>query len=143
MAAMYDILKKSVLFSHIKSEESSGQFIRYVAVGLLAAGFEYGITVGFTELLGIWYILSSSAGYTAGFVISFILNRNWSFKSKGNVVRQLLLYFLLFLINLALSNLLLYLFTSIIGLIYLVSKLLVMGMVVLWNFYIYKRVIYV
>lgn len=135
-------LKEKNGLKELLKGESAAQFIRYASVGLLAAVVEYGLTIALTELSGVWYLLSGSAGYAAGFVISFTLNRVWSFKSKGRLTRQLALYASLFMINLIVSNALLYLLTTVAGLVYFISKLLVMGMVVLWNFVLYKKIIY-
>jgi putative flippase GtrA len=86
--------------------ETKKQFLRYLVTGGLAAGTEYSLFYVLNILAGLSLILSNSAAYTSGFVISFILNRVWSFESKGHLGRQLLLYSVLFGINLVLSNIL-------------------------------------
>lgn len=120
----------------------AGQFGRYTVTGLLAAGIEYSLLIILTELAELWYIVSNSIAYFAGFWVSFLLNKFWSFKSKGNFYRQLLLYIILFGINLVLTNGIMYFLTSIAGIPYMISKVFVMGCVVLWNFVIFKKVIY-
>lgn len=95
-----------------------------------------------TRFAGLWYITSNTIAMSCGFCLSFLLNRYWSFKSCDDYSRQLLLNGTLFLVNLAVSNFLIYLFTSITGLPYTISKLLVMGVIVMWNFIIYKKIIF-
>lgn len=118
------------------------QFKKYIISGLLSASLEYSLLLILTEIAGLWYILSNTIAYLGGFWLSFLLNRFWSFKSKDNFLRQLLLYVVLFVINLGLTNLVLYILTSIVGITYTISKVFVMGMVVLWNFIILKKIIY-
>ncbi len=131
-----DKLKKYV------TPETKKQFFRYLVTGGLAAAAEYSLFYVLNILVGLSLILSNSAAYTSGFVISFILNRVWSFESKGHLGRQLLLYTILFGINLALSNILVTLFTNQLGIATMISKAIAMGIIVLWNFVIYKKIIY-
>jgi len=135
-------LKQHKLFSKYLNHRALMQFSRYITTGLLAAAVEYMLLVALTEWVGLWYLTSNSIAYISGFLISFLLNRFWSFKSKDNIVKQLVLYGILFAINFVLTNALMYALTSILGILYLISKIFVMGIVVIWNFIIYKKIIY-
>jgi len=133
------------MYSHIRSCLSHGtlrQFCRYVVSGILSAVTEYFFIVVLTEYAGLWYITSNTTGMTFGFCLGFFLNRHWSFKSKSNFVHQIFLCGTLFLINLILSNAFLYLLTNIAGIKYAISKLFAMGLIVMWNFIIYKNHIF-
>lgn len=118
------------------------QFGKYITSGILSAALEYFLIIMLTEFAGFWYIVSNTIAMSGGFCLSFILNRYWSFKSYSKISRQLLLNGLLFLINLALSNALMYLLTGVTGLPYTMSKLIAMGIIAIWNFIIYKGVIF-
>lgn len=135
-------IKSKGLIEAIRKTRSARQFVKYFLVGLLAAGIEYGLTLGLTECFGVWFIISSSIGMTAGLITSFLLNRSWSFKSKGSIIKQFTLHILLFIINLGVTNAILYVLTTYVGIVYFISKVFVMGIAVLWNFYLYKTVIY-
>jgi putative flippase GtrA len=136
-------LKQNKFVRSLLTREAAAQFEKYVISGLISAGTEYTVLLVLTELAGLWYILSNTIAYVSGFWLSFLLNRFWSFKSKGNILRQLLLYCILFVFNLLLTNSLLYFLTSIIGIPYMISKIFVMGVAVMWNFIIYKKIIYI
>jgi len=118
------------------------QFCRYVISGILSAVIEYLSIIILTEYMRLWYIASNTIGMTCGFCLGFFLNRYWSFKSKGSLVHQIFLYGTLFLINLILSNALLYFLTSIVYIKYTASKLFAMGLIAMWNFIIYKKLIF-
>lgn len=131
------------IISKYMTEQTRKQFFRYLITGGLAAVTEYSLFYILTMLLKISLFVSNSAAYTSGFIISFILNRLWSFESKGHLGRQFLLYSILFGINLILSYLVISLFTYQLGIAAMISKALAMGIIVLWNFIIYKKIIYI
>jgi putative flippase GtrA len=122
--------------------ESLEQFGRYVITGLLSLALDFLLLYACTEFLGFWYLYSKVIAFTVVFWFNFLLNRYWSFRSRGPLRRQLLLYGLLCGFNLAVSGALLYYLTESFGLPYLVSNVFVVGLIVLWNFILYKRVIY-
>ena len=118
------------------------QFYRYVLVGLVSFITEASLLYLLTDHLKLWYIYSNSIVYIIVFWLNFLLNRFWSFKSKQNLSTQLVMYLVLFVINLFASNGMLYLLTSVFNVYYLVSKIFAVALVVSWNFVIYKKVIF-
>ena len=130
------------LFHEFFTRQTLKQLSRYLVVGFLTVGLEFLNLRLLTEVLGLWYITSNSIAYVISFAINYTLNRIWSFGSKGALKKQLVMYGVLFVVNLVLSNVMMYLFTDIIGMKYMVSKLFAVGAVVSWNFVLYKKVIY-
>jgi putative flippase GtrA len=61
------------------------QAIRFGLVGVLNTGIT--ITAIFILMKGfmVHYALSNWIGYLLGFINSFVLNKKWTFQSKGNV----------------------------------------------------------
>jgi len=117
------------------------QFIKYIITGLSAAGLEYLLFYILIRTNNSLY-LSNSAGMTAGFILSFLLNRYWSFQSKSNAFRQFSLYLTLFIVNLGISNTLIHVLSKNLGILPLISKVIIMAMMILWNFILYRKVIY-
>lgn len=134
--------KKSRIFSEYLTGKTLKQLYRYIVTGLLSAGVEFSLLYVLKTYAGFSLIASNSVAYTSGFCVSFLMNKFWAFESKGNFGRQFLLYGVLFTINLALSNALMYLLTERLGIMFMVSKVFVTGMIVLWNFVLYKKIIY-
>ena len=119
------------------------QLSRYLVTGFTAFGIEYGLYILLFKWVGLHYILASVIVYALVFWFSFIINRIWSFKSKGSIKKQFVQYGLLFLFNLVVSNIfLMQLFTDVLGIDPLFSPFLKMACVVCWNFLIYKFIIY-
>lgn len=123
--------------------ETAKQLIKYLITGFTAFGIEYSLYVILYKWVGLYYILASMIVYALVFWFSFFVNRIWSFKSTGDVKKQLIQYGLLFFFNLIVSNIFLMKFlTDVIGISALLSPFLKMACVVCWNFLIYKYIIY-
>jgi putative flippase GtrA len=134
--------KNNKYISEYISYKALKQLLRYLIVGFSTVGLEFVNLRLFTEYIGLWYLASNTIAYIISFVFNFFLNRFWSYKSSGTIKRQMPLYGVLFIINLALSNLVMYLLTDILRIMYMISKIFSVGLVVSWNFIIYKKVIF-
>lgn len=61
------------------------QAIRFGIVGVLNTGITLAVIFVLMKGLGVHYALSNCIGYVVGFLNSFVLNKKWTFRSKGNV----------------------------------------------------------
>lgn len=137
------MFKRLMPESLLIKKEHYHQFAKYILTGLVAFTIEYTLYLILYIKMGFYYITASVIVYAIVFWFSFLVNRYWAFKSKGNIKSQLMLYTLLFAFNLVVSNIaVMYLLTDIIGLSAFVSPFLKTGLVVCWNFFFYKRYIY-
>ena len=119
------------------------QLGKYLITGSTAFLIEYLFYVLLLGVFGVHYILASALVYSVVFWFAFLLNRRWTFRSKGCFEKQLFKYSLLFLFNLVFSNVvLMYLFVDVLGISAYLSPILKMAVVVCWNFLIYKYLIY-
>jgi putative flippase GtrA len=118
------------------------QFVKYLVVGILAFLTEYLIFAILYKYITHNDVISNIAAMTTGFFASFILNRTWSFKSRGNAIKQLVLLLALFTANLGISSAFIHYGSELLALSPLVLKFFIMGVIVLWNFLLYKKVIY-
>jgi len=134
--------KRYKIISDILTPESLAQLKRYLITGFSSAAVEFSLLYLFKEIFRLPLIEANSIALTIVFWFNFLLNRLWSFKSKNNVGRQLIMYGVLFLFNLAASDAIMYALTSFLHLQYLFAKALAIGAVVSWNFILYKKVIY-
>jgi putative flippase GtrA len=130
------------LIKEYLNPEAIVQLRRYLVSGISAFAVEYLTFQLFLNIFDIQKFISNSIAMFIGFWFSFLLNRFWSFESKENFIKQLSLYSVLFLINLIISNSLMFVFTDRLGISPSISKIIIMGMIVAWNFVLYKKVIY-
>ena len=117
------------------------QAAKYLAVGGSSAALE----------LAIFQLLSAGAGMAPGCanviavvastVFNFLANKNVTFKSTANPLRSFMLYIVLFAFNATFSTACISLLAQH-GVYPLLAKVATMACIVLWNFVLYKRVVF-
>lgn len=138
--AFIGIVKKVIHF--FIGERSIGQFIRYLVTGFSSFGLEYGIFFVMYYFMDIYEVIANSTSIFIAFWFNFLLNRFWSFKSKGDLGKQVVQYLMLFAFNMTFSNLFIYAFSEYTPISPLITKVMVMCFIVMWNFILYKKVIF-
>lgn len=73
------------------------QFIRYAAVGVLSNLVLYLVYLALTAQ-GLGHKLAMTIVYLSGVSVTFIFNRNWSFRHAGAVSPALVRYFVAYLL---------------------------------------------
>lgn len=79
-------------------------FLKFIAVGMANTIFGTAIMLIFYNLLGFGYWISTIANYVFGSVLSYFLNKNFTFKTKDKSFKTILK----FIINILLCYLLAY-----------------------------------
>ncbi len=119
-------------------------FLKYVITGGLAFVSEYSSFLLLFKVLQLHLYLAASVSFIVGLIISFVLNRMWSFRSEEftrSQRQQAGLYLSLAAINLGLTNL--FIFAAVnLGILEEIAKVIAMALVVAWNFLIFKFVIF-
>lgn len=122
--------------------EPINQLVRYLITGLASFSMEYILFIVLYKVIGLWYIISHISVYFIVFWFNFLVNRFWSFKSKNDIRVQLFRYGLLFVFNLFAATAIMFILSEVLNISPLISKVLVMGMIVLWNFILYRKIIF-
>lgn len=112
------------------------QFFRYTLVGGLAFVVDLVLLFVLTEYAHWHYLVSATLSFLAGLLVNYILSTQWIFRSSKikNKKIEFILFGLIGVIGLGLNNVLLYFFTDLIGLYYMLSKLITAVLVYAWNF---------
>ena len=127
------------------------KFIRYLIVGVSTFTVEYILFLVFRKLLPLPDVVTNIFVYAFIFWFNFLLNKFFTFKSHKNFKKQLLSYGILFLFNMVVGNILLFMaITELLKLLfpntpwipYYLPKILIMVFIVSWNFILYNKVIY-
>ncbi len=113
------------------------QLFRYVFVGGIAFVVDFGLLFVLTEYLHLYYIVSATISFIAGLLTNYLLATAWIFKNPKikNRTGEFIAYALIGVVGLLLNNAILYLLTSIIGIYYLLSKIITAAIVMLYNFF--------
>ena len=67
---------------------------RFALVGVSNTLIDFGVFTVLAQLLSVNVYLSQVLGYCAGTLNSYVLNRSWTFRSKGRFFSPALLYLL-------------------------------------------------
>ena len=102
-------------------------FVRYNVAAVTATATDFLLLTFCTEVLNIYYVISTAIGATAGALVSFSLGRNWAFDNKdGGIFGQMSRFIITNLGSIVLNTIGVYLFTEVIASNhYLVSKIIV------------------
>ena len=110
------------------------EFVRYTGVGALATACHYLVLIGSVELGDASPVVAAMAGFLVGGLVSYTLNRRWTFASdrahEAAVPRFALVAFVGFL----LTGLFMSAFTEWLAFHYLPAQILTSGLVLLWTF---------
>jgi len=112
------------------------QFFRYIMVGGVSFVVDYGLLYLLTEYAEIHYILSATLSFIAGLIVNYKISTNWIFRHSklSSKTVEFTIYGIIGVVGLLLNNLLLFMFTDIFHVHYMVSKLIVAAIVMIWNF---------
>jgi len=118
------------------------KFTLYVLSGGTAAVADLG-SYFLLLSLGTWYIAASVASGIIGFFTAFLLHKYVVFRKRRAFMSHLGRYFVVDMINLAIITGFLYLLVGQGGMDPRPAKFVALAPVVLWNFFVYKFVVYV
>ena len=112
------------------------QFIKFCVVGGTGVVVDFGITFLFKEKLKLNKYIANSLGFMAASSTNYLLNRWWTFRSHDPEVAQQYVQFVgISAIGLILNNIIIYLLNDKARLNFYLSKLIAIGLVTLWNFF--------
>ena len=124
--------------------EGVHEFIRYGFASAIALIVDGVLLWLLTEFLGFSYLLSGAISFTAGLIVVYLLSVFWVFERR--IVRSRAAEFAIFaligLVGLAVNEAILYLFTSLFGVYYLISKIASVIVVFSWNFAARKWILF-
>lgn len=120
------------------------KLMRYLISGGTAAFTNIAFLFVFTNYFHIWYIASAVMSFSIAFVISFILQKYWTFQnvSKKNIHHQLVVYFTMAVINLFLNTGMLYIQVEYLGIHYLLSQIIAGVIIAIESYFIYQIFIF-
>ena len=115
------------------------QFTLYLCCGITGVSSDFCIYL-ITIKLGFHYQVANFFGYSFGTLISFALNRKFTFKVLDRTVWRLKVFFLVAAVGFLASASLLWCFTAFLALDERISKVLTLPVVVLIQFYLNRKI---
>lgn len=121
------------LVRKIVTHPTAHQFVRFAMVGVLATATHYSILIALVELAHWGAIVSSSIGFCVGALVSYLLNRQLTFKVRPELAMGFLKFFSVVLIGLG-FNASIVAAVRHLGAHYLLAQAIATGTVLFWNF---------
>ncbi|HEX8762457.1 MAG TPA: GtrA family protein [Candidatus Saccharimonadales bacterium] len=112
------------------------QFIRYGLVAGIAFIVDFGLLYVFTSHLHWFYLLSATSSFAISVVVNYLLSTAWVFAKRNKRQRtlEITIFIAICTVALGLNDMFMWLFTSVIGMHYLYSKLITVAIVFFWSF---------
>lgn len=118
-------------------------FLKFVIVGGFCGILDLLLIYFFTDIMNVWYIYSGIISFILVSVVSFFLNKIITFKNKdGNYKNQYLGYLLIITGGIMINNFFLYVFTDMLGLWYVISRIFSSLIALFWNYRLNKVLIF-
>ena len=112
------------------------KFLKFGLVGLSGVVVDFFVTWLCKEKLGINKYVANAIGFSLAVINNFLLNRYWTFEDNMQAAtEQFLKFSLIALVGLAINSFLLFVILKYIKINFYITKLLVIGLVFFWNFF--------
>lgn len=117
-------------------------FSKFILVGICNTVLGYIIIFSLMYLLNISPEISNIAGYSVGLIVSYFLNRNFTFQSTQAKRREFLRFFLVFCIAYVANFLMLEILIYEFGTNYGLSQILAGAVYILFSFFMNKSYVF-
>ena len=112
------------------------QFFKFAFVGLIGTFVNIFILYILTEYFNIYYIISAFCAFLFAVTTNFIFNKIWTFNEKiyERIGKEYSTFFIVSLSALSVNILFLYIFTEFLGIYYVISQIMAIGISLMINF---------
>ena len=120
--------------------EKNKEIIKYFISGSTAASVDIGFLYILVDVLEYWYLSASIFAFIVAFIISFSLQKFWTFRDNNleQIKKQLLLYFIVAIINLGFNTIILYTLVDQFNLWHIYSQVIACMFLAIISFVVYK-----
>ena len=112
------------------------QLIKFGFVGGICFVIDYGVMVLLTEVAGLEYLLSCGISFTVSVIANYLLSMKFVFERKDTLDRRVefIIFVIMSVIGLGLTELLMWVFVDKADIHYMISKIVVTAIVMVYNF---------
>ena len=118
--------------------------LRYIFSGTIASLSNFIVLYFLVQKLGLWYLTSSIISFCSGIIVSYCLQKFFTFKNNStkNMHLQFSVFFIYNLCLLGLNTLLMYLFVDVIGFWYLFSQIIITIGTAFINYFFFNKILF-
>ena len=119
------------------------QFFRYLFVGGFSFLIDFFLLYFFSDICHIYYLISAFLSFIISLIVNYFLSTKWVFNQSqlDNKLVEFNIFAIIGVGGLIITEILLYAFTDILGIYYLISKIFTTAIVMFWNF-ILRRIMF-
>ncbi len=112
------------------------QFMKFGVVGFIAFFIDYGTMIFLTEVFGVPYLISTTAGFIVSVIFNYLASMRYVFVHKEGLSRrkEFIIFIVLSVIGLGLNDVLMWVFVDFAFIDYRISKIIVTAIVMIYNF---------
>jgi len=127
-----------------RSDRTLVQLARYTVVGGAAYVVDFGSLWALTDLAGVHYLVSAAIAFCLGLAVNYTLSVAWVFSARtlGSRWAELGVFAFIGVVGIGFNELCMALLTGLLGVHYLLSKIVSTFFVFAWNFTARKLVLF-
>jgi len=120
------------------------QLFRYIFVGGAAFLVDFTSLFILTQYFGIFYLISAALAFILGLAVNYLLSVRWVFNNRKLEKRsfEFGIFAIIGIVGLALNEFFIWFFTQDIQIFYLYSKILAAVIILFWNFFARKFILF-
>ena len=113
----------------------------YLIISVIATVYDVALLYIFTEFLGFNYLISATISYCVGIFVGYVGQKTITFKDKDKrIAKQFGLFTFISLIGLLINLGVLKLCVDVLGIYYLIGKVIAIGVGFFWNYTANKKI---
>ena len=119
------------------------QIMKFGVVGFICFGIDYGLMIFLTEVCGIGYLMSSGISFSVSVMVNYALSLTFVFETAkdNNKIAEFFVFIILSVIGLGINQVLMWVCVDKIHVHYMISKIGVTGVVMVYNFVTRKLIL--
>jgi putative flippase GtrA len=127
-----------------QTNKTGVQFLRYILVGWIVFIIDFGSLFILTEIFGIYYLISAALAFTLGLIANYFLSIRWVFNVRILTKRyfEFGAFAIIGIIGLFFNEVLIWFLTENQEINYLISKIFASILILFWNFYARKFILF-
>ena len=127
-----------------KNSHKLVEFMRYFFVSVASLGTDFLLLYLLTAYADFHYLISAAIGYLAGLCVNYLLSVSWVFHKKrlNNKAAEFSVFALIGVIGLGVNEVLMWLFTGVFMLHYMVSRIFSAGIGYTWKYVVRKYLLF-
>ncbi|HII84499.1 MAG TPA: GtrA family protein [Methanobacterium subterraneum] len=120
------------------------QLFRYIFTGGAAFIVDFSSLFILTDFFGIYYLASAAIAFVFGLITNYMLSINWVFNKRTMSNRKLEfgVFALIGIVGILLNEVFIWFFTENLQIYYLLSKIMAAVIILFWNFFARKFVLF-